>query len=186
MPISTWTERKSHVWGFSEMSHVCWGRVVYSLSQILMFSCNPMIDFHISKRILFYPRTRKVNVSSHLPTSIGIVTLNLILVCERDAMFSPKPQVKFRLEGWLFLQPAALIEWILLTIVGDRFVSPCGKLHFTRSERKSPPRFHVNIYLGEVLGCSSATWFIFYSLLMLKSSSLVLEPWWLKAISLPM
>lgn len=31
------------------------------------------------------------------------------------------------------------------------FVSFCGKLHFMHCEKKTTSRFHVNVYLGEIL-----------------------------------
>lgn len=125
----------------------------------------------------FYPRT--YNVCTPLAISVATVTLNLILVYK--VLYSPsEPQVKFRQEGWAFPQPTAFTAWISLTVISNVFVSLCGKLYFMHFEEKTASRFHVNTYLGEILGRSTAPWFISHSSVIIKSSSLVLKPWWLK------
>lgn len=47
----------------------------------------------------------------------------------------------------------------LLTITGDKLVSPCGKLHFIHFEGKTISQFLVNIYLEKFLD-ALALWFL--------------------------
>lgn len=117
-----------------------------------MFSWKAVINFHIPRRTLFYPRT--YNVSTPWAISVATVTLNLILVSK--VLYSPPTsQVKFRREGWASCQPTASTAWITLTSKSDMFGALCGKLRFMRSEKKTASRFHVNVYLGEMLGHST-------------------------------
>lgn len=62
----------------------------------------------------------------------------------------------------------------------QRVCVPVWKTVFHAFWGKTASRFHVNTYLGEILGRSPAPWFISHSAVIIKSSSLVLKPWWLK------
>lgn len=127
-------KRKSHGRGFHQAGPACWERGISSFSWILVFSWNPPSEFHISKRLLLYPRLYNVNVSPLYFCSHYFIAKSYF--SPYDAIFSPEPQVKFRQEGRIFLQPTTLTEWIILTSISDMFVSLCGKLHFMHCEKK--------------------------------------------------
>lgn len=142
-------DRKCHVCSLCEVSPVGWRGVLWSFSWILMF-----VDFHISKRTLFYSRTC---VSSPSAIPVAIVTLSLILVYK---VLSSPLNLGLNSEGGLGFSSAYSINCVNHSNSHkNMLMSLCGNLHFMHCGKN-----RIQISCERLSGHNSASWFISHSI----------------------